>query len=283
MSGSVAGDPAAVPNGLRLSPRPRYLSIAFTSLQQAVAYRASTIMTMLASLVWVMVLYHVWDSVYGGRNRLAGYTWTDMRTYILVAYSVNALLSFRAVGEMTWTIRSGRIATELTRPADYLAASFARASGQVVIEGLLGGSLALVLGVVVLDAHPPASPAAALGFGLAVVLGFGIKFLIHYLVALLCFVTTNAVGLIWAETAVVSLLSGALVPLAFFPGPMRTVLAVLPFQGIVATPVGIYLGRLDGLDLVTALGVQLVWVIALTVAARLLWRPSIRALDIQGG
>jgi ABC-type uncharacterized transport system permease subunit len=32
-----------------------------------------------------------------------------------------------------------------------------------------------------------------------------------------------------------------------------------------------------------ALGIQVLWVGVLWVLARLLWRPSLRALDIQGG
>ena len=60
--------------------------------------------------------------------------------------------------------------------------------------------------------------------------------LISFLAALLCFWTVNGVGLIWAQTAVVNLLSGALVPLAFFPYWLRAFAAWAPFQGIIATP-----------------------------------------------
>ncbi|GAB3425207.1 ABC transporter permease [Flindersiella endophytica] len=264
---------------IRLSPRPRYLSIAVTAVQEAMAYRLTTLLTMVSNLVWVAVLYYVWRSVYGGRTQIEGFDWRAMQTYLVVAYSVNSLLSFQSLSQLTMAIRTGQVASELTRPVDFLATSMARASGRAVIEGLIGGAIALVVGVLLLDVRPPVSAWAATLFVVSAVLGFLIKFLIHYLVALLAFFTTSVVGLLWAEIALVNLLSGALIPLAFFPGWLQQVLAFLPFQGIVTTPVGIYLGRTGALAIV----VQLVWVVVLVVLAKLLWRPSIRALDIQGG
>jgi ABC-2 type transport system permease protein len=264
---------------IRLSLRPRYLSIAMTAVQEALAYRLTTLLTMVSNLVWVAVLYYVWRSVYGGRPQIEGFDWRAMQTYLVVAYSVNALLSFQSLSQLTMAIRTGQVASELTRPVDYLATSMARASGRAVIEGVVGGALALVVGVLLLDVRPPVSGWAAAVFVVSAVLGFLIKFLIHYLVALLAFFTTSVTGLLWAEIALVNLLSGALIPLAFFPDWLQRVLAFLPFQGIVTTPVGIYLGRTGALALV----VQLVWVGVLVVLAKLLWRPSIRALDIQGG
>jgi ABC-2 type transport system permease protein len=264
---------------VRLSPRPRYLSIAATAMQEALAYRLTTLLSMVSSLVWVAVLYYVWRSVYGGRPELEGFDWRAMQTYIVVAYAVNGLLSFLSLTQQTLAIRTGQVASELTRPVDYLALSIARASGRAVIEGVVGGALALVVGVLLLDVRGPSSALAAGLFVVSTVLGFLIKFLIHYLVALLAFFTTSSTGLLWAEIAVVNLLSGALIPLAFFPDWLQRLLAFLPFQGIVATPVGIYLGRTSAL----AIGVQVLWVVGLVVLAKLLWRPSIRALDIQGG
>ena len=103
--------------------------------------------------------------------------------------------------------------------------------------------LALVVAVLAVGVAPPASPAAALLFLPSVALGFVIKFLVSFLAALLCF---WGVGLIWAQTAVVNLFSGALVPLAFFPNWLRAFAAWAPFQGIIATPLAIYQGQAAG-------------------------------------
>lgn len=117
----------------------------------------------------------------------------------------------------------------------------------------------------------------------SIMLGFVIKFLISFLFALLCFWTINGLGLVWAQLALVNLFSGALVPLVFLPDWLGKLAAWAPFQGIIATPLAIYQGSVQGWDMLQALAVQLLWVLLLWGLARLLWQPAMRALDIQGG
>jgi ABC-2 type transport system permease protein len=270
-------------NAIRLHPRPKYLALTLASIQRAVAYRGTTFLNLLANLIWVAVLYYLWRTVFAGRATIGGFDWDEMRTYILVSYAVNALLSFYSMARMTSMIRTGEIATELIRPIDYLSMQLAQTFGAALIEGALSGVLAVLLGGLLLHIAPPHSPVAALLFLLSVWFGFLIKFLISFLVALLCFRTVNAVGLIWTQTAIINLFSGSLIPLAFFPDWLRTIGLAMPFQGIVYTPLTIYLGKVQGMALWGALTIQVFWVVVLWALARLLWNPSVRALDIQGG
>jgi ABC-2 type transport system permease protein len=272
-----------IPPGLRLDPRPKYLTLALAAFQRTVAYRMSFFMNIVANLIWVAILYYLWRTVFAGTPQVAEFDWPRMRTYVLVAYAVNALLGFYSSMRMMNAIRTGDIANELTRPIDHMKAQLAEAVGAGVVEGLLTAGVALVGGLLVLGALPPASPAAAALFVLSVALGFTIRFVITYMVALLCFWTTNGVGLLWAQIAVMNVLSGALIPLSLFPDWLRPVVLALPFQAIVHTPVAIYLGELQGGALALALGVQLFWVVALWWLARLLWVPASRALTVQGG
>ncbi len=269
--------------GMRLDPRPKYASVFLTALQQAMAYRGRTFLTFLANLIWVVMLYYLWQTVYAGSDSIQGFSWTQMRSYILLSYAIGMLLSFGSAARMMTPIRTGEIAQDLLRPLDYLYNQFAITLGAAVIEGGLSALVTLLLGVLVFDLLPPVSFAALLMFLISIVLGFLIKFLVTFLTALLCFWTINAIGLLWAQSAIINLFSGMLVPLAFFPAGLRTLAQWLPFQGIVYTPVMIYLGQIQGPALLQALSVQLVWVVILWVGARALWASAIRALDIQGG
>ena len=268
---------------LRREPRPKYLALAIAALQRAIAYRTTTLLNMTANLVWVAVLYYLWQTVFAANPRLGSFDWDRMRTYVLVSYAVNALLSFYSEARIFNAIRTGEIATELIRPVDYLTAQLSQALGAAVVEGLLSSAIALLLGIFVLHVAPPVSVVAAIFFLLSVGLGLLVKFLISYLTALLCFWTMNALGLLWARSAVTNVFSGALIPLQFFPGWLKTLALVSPFQTIVYTPLTIYLGDVTGRALVQALAIQVGWVIALWLLARLLWGPSTRALRIQGG
>jgi ABC-2 type transport system permease protein len=271
------------PLNLRLAPRPKYLSLAAAAVQRAVTYRMATVNNLVAGLVWVGVLYYLWQTVFATTPRLGEFDWDRMRTYVLVSYAINSLLLFYTESRITNAIRTGDVAMELIRPIDFLTAQLAQALGAAVVEGLLSSVFALLIGVFLLDIAPPVSFAAACFFLISVGLGFLVKFLISYLTALLCFWTTNGIGLLWARSAVTNLFSGAIIPLALFPDWLKTVALALPFQAIVTTPLAIYLGDVRGLALAEALGVQLVWIAALWLLARWLWGPCVRSLRIQGG
>lgn len=282
MTAPTRTTPVATP-ALRLAPRPKYLSLALTAMQGAIAYRGATIFNIVAGLAQVAVLYYLWRTVLAATPEVGGFDWDRMRTYVLLAYGVNALLSFPAESRLFGAIGSGQVAVELLRPTDYLRVQLAQALGSAVVEGGLSAALTLALGLAIFRIAPPASPGAALLFPVSVGLGFLVKFLVSYLTGLLCFWTLNAVGLLWARAAVTNILSGALIPLALFPDWLRAAALAAPFQAIIHTPLTIYLGEARGLALAGALASQAGWIVALWIVARLLWRPAVRTLTVQGG
>lgn len=267
---------------MRLERRPKYASLALAAMHRTLAYRSSTLISIATSLLWVTISYYVWQAVFAANPQVEGYTWDRMRTYILVAYGVNALLGFYTEARLFQLIRTGDVAVELLRPVDFLYAQMAQACGAAIVEGAIAVLSALALNLLGFHVGGPASSAVVL-FPLSVTLGFVVKFLLSYLTALLCFRTTNAIGLLWARSAVTNILSGALIPLAFFPDWLRAFAQATPFPAIVATPLEIYLGDTCGDTVITAVALQAAWALVLWGVARLAWRASVRALTVQGG
>lgn len=268
---------------LRLQAHPPYVTLALIALQRAVAYRMTLFFNLATGLIWVIVLYYLWRTVYASTTEMGNFDWQAMRTYIVVSYAVNSLLSYGSVSRMAWYVRTGQVATELLRPLDYLLTQLAQSVGAAIIEGCFGSAIALFLGIFLLHISPPISLAAAFFFLISVALGYLIKFLVSFMAALLCFWTIEGQGIVWGQIAIINLFSGSLIPLNLLPSGLQTLVLALPFQGILFTPVSIYLGRLQGAMLGWALLGQLGWVILLWVFAQLLWRPATRALEFQGG
>jgi ABC-2 type transport system permease protein len=72
-------------------------------------------------------------------------------------------------------------------------------------------------------------------------------------------------------------------PLTFFPSALRTVAHALPFAAVMQTPIDVWLGKREGLSLVGALSVQMLWALVLLGLCRLALRRGTRRLVIQGG
>ncbi len=243
----------------------------------------TTFFNIVITFIWVFILYALWDAAFSESGTIAGYSWDEMRTYILLAYGVNALVGWRVGGQMMGMIRTGEITREITRPLNYRSTQLATAAGMSIVEGVISLVLILILGTLLFDVQPPASPLAAALFTVALLAGFVIKALCVFQISLLCFWTLNAVGLMWAQQAVISALSGTLIPLAMMPGWLRFLAEWLPLRGIVSTPLQIYLGKAQGWDLAGLLALQVGWLAVLWVFSDWAWRKAFDAVEIQGG
>ena len=80
-----------------------------------------------------------------------------------------------------------------------------------------------------------------------------------------------------------SLLSGGIVPLAFYPDWLRPALRLQPFAGLMDTPFRIYFGELTGWDAAAALALQLAWAVALAALGRAWLGRAMGRLQVQGG
>ncbi len=83
--------------------------------------------------------------------------------------------------------------------------------------------------------------------------------------------------------ALSQLLSGALIPLVFFPDLVQKIIQVLPFSSIIYTPVMIYLGKLSGMDVAYFILLQLFWLLVMVMLSRTVWKAVVKSLTILGG
>ena len=81
----------------------------------------------------------------------------------------------------------------------------------------------------------------------------------------------------------VTIFTGMIVPIPFFPDWAQTIINVLPFRGIVDSPYRIYLGHIPTSDVLLHLGHQLVWVAVLVLIGRWVLSRGLRRLVMQGG
>ena len=268
---------------IRLRPIPKYLSIAQTSFQQAIAYRVTTLFNIALTFIWVFILYYLWMAAFSGRDVIGGFTWDEMRTYVVLAYGINALVGWRVGSQMMGTIRTGEILRDLVRPLNYCGTQVSMAAGFSTVEGIISLIITLAIGLFVLDLQPPDSPLAAALFTVSLLLGFVTKALIVFSVSLLTFWTLNGVGLMWAQQAIIAVLSGTLVPIALMPDWLRVLSEILPMRGIVSTPLMLYLGKTTGIDAMGLLALQVTWAIGLWFFANWAWQRAFNSVEIQGG
>jgi ABC-2 type transport system permease protein len=205
-----------------------------------------------------------------------------MKAYLLVGFLCGALVSQSADWRMAGRIQDGMVAIDLTKPVDYQRARFAEVVGGAWTE--MTAALLVCAGVLLFTGPVPwPSWSGASLFVVSLLAVLPLRFLIVYVSALACFYTQNYLGVHWARLVIVSLFSGALVPLSFFPQWLQHIAAVLPFTSMSATPALLFVGQLHGGEAVAMIAVQFGWVVVLWLLARLLFRHAVRRVTIHGG
>jgi ABC-2 type transport system permease protein len=227
----------------------------------------------------------VWRVLLGGGSSTAsvgGFDWPHMRSYLLVAFASGALVGTFVDFRMSYRIQSGLVALDLVKPVDYQRARLWETIGGVWIEVAVVAVVSAVS--MVLSGPPDLPPAPELAlFAASMVLLVPLKFIVVYLSTLTCFWTQNFVGVLWARQAITGLLSGALVPLAYFPGWLATAAQWSPFAGLTSTPALIFVGQASGRHALLLVAAQLAWAVLLWYAARALFDRALRRLTVHGG
>ena len=255
------------------------------SLQGKMYYRAGFFISMMTPLGVLGGQILLWLALYGNGSdstEFAGYTRSAMFTYTLFSFFISNLITWSS-DRISRDIRSGMVITQCVKPVSLLSQSMASMLGSIIPQGFV--NLAVV--VVVLLAFPQDFmrpdwhnlPPFLLSLVLAVLL----RMLLTHVFALLCFYTTSHLGINWVRDAMVKFFSGAVIPVALFPGWLKTVSYYLPFPFMLQTPLSILLERELPMPMVQTFLVQLLWVGFFLLADKLLYGHIRKNMTVAGG
>jgi ABC-2 type transport system permease protein len=178
---------------------------------------------------------------------------------------------------------SGNILMDIIRPVDYQAKMFFTAVAGVLFRLLWIGFPAIML--VMFFGGGDIFALNNLAYFLpAFVAAYIISFQLDYITGLSAFYTESIWGISLTKQSVVMLLSGAVVPVAFFPDMMRPVIAWTPFHHIYNTPLTILTSKsLERGECLQMLIAQFAWIGIIYFLTRFSHRIAVRQVTVNGG
>jgi ABC-2 type transport system permease protein len=261
----------------------RYLALTRGSFLFWMVYRFGFIFTILGNFIYLGVAYYLWRSIYQNAETIRGMTFNEAFLYIALGSAVFILLKTFADWIISNDIREGTITIYLTRPLDFQLYSLFMSLG-----GILANLLAITLPTIliltlVFKVNIPLGLGLML-FPLSLFLAFLVSFSFDYCVGLLAFYTESTWGLAITKEIIITVLSGALIPLQFFPDGMQKVLLILPFQTMYHTPLMMVTRPDQGWEtFAPMLLFQLAWAVILFILTRLVYLQAIKVLRVSGG
>ena len=265
-----------------------YLPFLENQFKKNLAYKGSFYLFIICSLFKPFISYYLWMAIYGSSDKpmLGGLTKDEMVIYIFMTYVTSSMVMISIADWVSDDVVKGTVAMNLIKPIDYRMSLVSMALGTMVYRFLVPGIFVWIgleiYKVTVLGLELVSFSTICL-YLLSSIMSFFIYVFFDFCFGMVAFFTTYIFGMLMAKEALLSFLTGQLIPISLFPEVAQKIFDFLPFSSMVYTPVMIYLGKYTGEALVFALGRQLFWVIVLYALGNLIWKQVTKRLVVLGG
>jgi ABC-2 type transport system permease protein len=251
---------------------------ARTSARRALADRSTLAVSVGFYIVVVAVISALWRAAADANGgEVAGYSAVALTWYLAASEASTVTLPMRMIEQIGDDIASGAVAVELLRPVPMLgmriAIEIGRATPRLLVLMVSGIALASVV------AGAPPDGAALVLAAPSLALAVSCNVVAQHAFAAAAFWVRDARSTWFLYQKLVFVVGGMLLPLEVLPGWLRGVSWSLPFAAMSYVPARLASGHVEpGL-----IGVQLAWLVALTLVTSAMVAAGQRRLQVVGG
>jgi ABC-2 type transport system permease protein len=263
-----------------------YLSIVRLRFAVQLQYRAAAAAAFFTNFFFGIVRVMVYHAFYASTTapqpltleQAVTYTWLTQVTFRMQPWTLDL--------DIINLIRTGNIAYEFCRPLDLYFTWYSRLISFRLVPTLLSGIPVFICASILPGGFGVSLPASAAAGAtwitsnlIALLLGCAISSLVN----ISTLWTIAGDGMIRIFPAFVMILSGVIIPLAYFPDWMQTLLTLLPFSSLVDIPMKFYLGIIPAGKLLTYGLLQVFWLAVFILIGLLAFNMAARKVTVQGG
>lgn len=250
-------------------------------------YRVAALAGMATQFAWGAMEVLLYKALYESNSAALPMELPALCSYVWMQQAFLALFATWVVdNDLFQMVVSGNVAYELCRPMDLYAHWFIRSLSTRISRAALRCMPILIVAAFLpypYGVSLPQSPKAFLLFLISILLACLVIVSFTMFLYGIAFYTINARGVRMILTSFADLLSGSLIPLPFFPEPIRRVVELFPFASMQNAPLRIYTGDIAGTDAVGTILLQLFWSVAMISGGRLLMNRALKNVVVQGG
>lgn len=244
------------------------------------SYRQATIAGLCTNVVFGLLRVSVLFAMLDGRREIAGYDPARSATYVWLGQGLLSVVVLWGQHEIGERVRTGDVVVDLSRPWNLQLALLAEDLGRAGYTMLTRFLPPLLFGAVFFPFLWPAQGLTWVLFPISVGLAVAISFGARFLLGLSTFWLLDNRGPVSLYGMSAGILGGLVVPLAFFPDWVQTLLWLTPFPALMQAPIDVFTEA--GSPLVP-LAHQLVWLAVLYTGGRLALRGALHRVVVQGG
>lgn len=265
----------------------KYVNLFRVSLVERMTYRGDFFLATILRFLPVLTTILLWEAVYAGagQDQIASFSRREMIAYLLLIHISRMFSSMPGLAAgISRDIREGSLKKYLLQPLDmigYLLAYRAAHKTAYITTSSIPYALLFVLCAGYFDGFP--DPLTFAGYLLALFLGFLIGFFFEACLGMTGFWLLEVTSLLWVIATLNYFISGQMIPLDLLPEFWANLLKALPFQYLAYFPAVVFLGKVQGSQLLHALLLEILWVLLLVLITRWLFHRGLRRYSAFGG
>jgi len=264
-----------------------YLSYFILKFKVGLQYRAAALAGISTQLFFGLVYILVYVAFYESDasslpmplNELVSYLWLCQAFFALIYmwYKDKDILNL---------IKTGNIAYELCRPQDL----YMMWASKILGERLANVTLRFLPVLLIASLIP--SP---LNLDLSITLPRFLIFIVSLILSsllmtalillyhIICLFTLDEKGIVNIFMVLSDILSGAVLPIPFFPKFLQIISNILPYRYVSDFPFRFYVGNISLNEGIYSIGIQIIWIIILVILGKLLIKKALKKAVVQGG
>lgn len=212
-----------------------YLKFVSMAFQRTMAYRVEYYTGLLNAFLYIFIFTSVWKALIPEGGSMSGLTRNDMVAYAVLSTLIKTSFA-RHEGLLSSRIRSGEIAVDLMKPYNLPLMYFCDTSGVSLFQLFARSLPILFFSFFVFQISLPVDLPTLLGFLPIYALAFILFFSLSFFISSLAFFFVDIFPFWIAYFALITLTSGAIIPLDFFPAAIRGILNYTPFPYLFYVP-----------------------------------------------
>jgi ABC-2 type transport system permease protein len=260
----------------------KFSGIFKASIKNSIAYKFEMAITVLVAPASILVSYFLWKAIfaYSQVEYIGGYNFHQLITYFIFGWIVGIVTWTNVPDDLSHIIRYGQISKNLLKPMNFLLYYFFMDIGSRAFAMLVEAIPILIITFVFFKVQ--FSLSAFPFFILSLTLAFILNFLIAALVGMTAFWFVRNRGILKLKRVIVHFISGAVLPITFFPVWFQNLSVMLPFQYLVSVPINFWLGTYGFNEGLKLLIINVVWIIIFYILCVYVWNKAIKRVTSVG-
>lgn len=256
----------------------RYVRLFLLYAQDVIEYRSLAVVWFLASLVNPLLYLFFWRGAFTQSSPTGFSSVSDINSYYFLFLILSGFLMTHIEHDVAyWDIKEGGLIKYILKPLPYITSKFFLEVTWRIAMGVIALVATVFLTLLFGQLFTVSLTPIQIGvFILISFLALMISFLFKMIVGLTALWVVDFGGIEQLVFVATLLFSGFIVPIDMFPSYLKAVASFLPIPYMIYYPIRMLQGKFTLEQSASVVGIQIVWLIILTLGYKIIWNRGVK-------